>query len=178
MAEELPNFIEFRHLVDETDALDGMVAPGRLTRISSPFSIAQPLHVTLRFHYDSDSRIRVHGQLSTRVGAVCQRCLGDMEIDVARTIDVVVADSHGDVNDADEEDPPDIVVVEDGRFQLGAFAEDELILACPMIPAHEPDDCPVRIEAGPGEGGDRKRPFADLGDMLAQATDKTNGPKG
>lgn len=166
MAEELPSFIDIRHLVDETAELHGSVVPQRLTRLPEPFRPVSPLELALTLDARDGQGIRVRGQLSTEVGAICQRCLNDMRIAITRAIDVVLV-SEEPVGAAADGTEDDFVVVEDGHWRLTEFAEDELILACPMIPAHTQAECPVQLEEAEATN-ERRQPFAGLADLLAK----------
>lgn len=166
MAEELPSFIDIRHLVDETVELRGSVVPQRLTRLPEPFRPVSPLEIALRLDARDERGIRVSGQLSTEVDAICQRCLNDMRLAVARAIDVVLVSEEPADAETDGSDD-DFVVVENGLWRLTEFAEDELILACPMIPAHAQADCPVQLETNEVTD-ERRQPFAGLADLLAK----------
>jgi uncharacterized protein len=166
MAQELPSFIDIRHLVDETAELRGSVAPQQLTRLPEPFRPVSPLDIELRLDARDERGIRVNGQLSTEVDAICQRCLNEMRLPIARAIDVVLV-SEEPADAETEGDDDDFVVVENGHWRLTEFAEDELILACPMIPAHEQADCPVQLETTE-VSDERRQPFAGLADLLAK----------
>lgn len=166
MAKELPSFIDVRRLVDEEAELRGIVRPQRLTRLPAPFRPASPVELILMFDAGEGRRIRVSGQLKTDVEAVCQRCLNDMRIAIDRDIDVVLVSEEPDSAVADGTDD-DFIVVADGHWRVTEFAEDELILACPMIPAHAEQDCPVQLEKTEVTD-ERRQPFAGLADLLAK----------
>ena len=166
MAEELPSFIDIRRLVDETAELRGVVPPQRLTRLPEPFRPASPIELVLRFDTRDERGVRVSGQLNTNVDAICQRCLNDMRIAIARDIDVVLVREEPD-SAAAEGTYDDFIVVADGHWRVAEFAEDELILACPMIPAHAEVDCPVQLEQAV-VANERRQPFAGLADLLAK----------
>lgn len=166
MAEELPSFIDIRRLVDETAALRGVVRPQRLTRLPAPFRPVSPLELDLRFDAEQGRRVRVGGRIATEVEAVCQRCLNDMRVAIERDIDVVLVSEEPQGAAADGMDD-DFIVVADGQWAVTEFAEDELILACPMIPAHALADCPVQLEKT-AVADERRQPFAGLADLLAK----------
>ncbi len=166
MAEELPSFIDIRHLVDEAPEVRGSVPPQRLTRLPDPFRPVSPLQLALRLDARNEPGVRVSGQLSTEVDAICQRCLNDMRIAISRVVDVVLVSEEPEAAEAEGAEN-DFVVVENGLWRVTEFAEDELILACPMIPAHAPADCPVQLEATE-IADERRQPFAGLADLLAK----------
>ena len=166
MAEELPSFIDIRRLVDTTAEVSGSVPPHRLTRLPEPFRPVSPLELALSLDAGDQRGVRVSGQLSTEVDAICQRCLNDMRIAITRVIDVVLVSEEPADSEAEGTDD-DFVVVADGQWRLTEFAEDELILACPMIPVHAQADCPVKLEEAEVTD-ERRQPFAGLADLLAK----------
>ena len=166
MAEELPSFIDIRRLVDTTAEVSGSVPPQRLTRLPEPFRPVSPLELSLSLNAGDQRGVRVSGQLSTEVDAICQRCLNDMRIASTRVIDVVLVSEEPADSEAEGTDD-DFVVVADGQWRLTEFAEDELILACPMIPVHAQADCPVKLEEAEVTD-ERRQPFAGLADLLAK----------
>ena len=45
---------------------------------------------------------------------------------------------------------------------VAELIEEELILALPMVPMHELDECPARAYIADSPGSKKKRPFAEL----------------
>lgn len=166
MAEELPTFIDIRRFLDGPGEVSGSVAPRLITRLPEPFKPASPLELTLRLEAGEAGSVRLSGQIRTEVEAICQRCLNDMRVAITRTVDVVLVSDEppGTETDGSEDD---FIVVDDGHWRLIEFAEDELILACPMIPTHAPADCPVQIDESVATD-ERQQPFAGLADLMAK----------
>jgi len=165
MAPELPQIIDVRRSLVNSRGITGTISPQRLSRIVAPYRAVQPLDVRITVEDVSARGIRLGGQLATEIEAVCQRCLGDMTIKVVRGIDVLLVDA-AESTDPTGDDDIDVITVDDGKFEITAFAEDELILACPMIPVHAPDECPVQVAESVRARPDTTRPFADLGALL------------
>jgi uncharacterized protein len=170
MREELPKFIDPRRLVEQAGTLAGSVAPARLRRVVAPFAATHPVMVTVEVTIDDIRRPRITGRVETEIDATCQRCLGPMSVTIEQEIDVVLVEGGTDAAD-DEDEILDVVEFVDGRFDIEQFVEDEVLLACPMIPMHEGAGCHASPRRQRPENAARKRPFAGLAEMLA-ANDK------
>lgn len=107
-------------------------------------------------------RIRVAGS----VVLACQRCLGPMRLalDIGRGL--VLVDSEGALADVAEE-PADLdEIVAPGELDILSLVEDEILLALPIAPRHEPDECGEGISGGSGTG--EESPFAALAALKAR----------
>ena len=163
MGEELPEIVDARRVADDSGALEGRIPARRLARIAAPFRALGPVQVAFTIERRDAARLRLSGRLHATVAATCQRCLGEMTLALERDVDVVLAEDEGS---ADPED--DVVGIPDGRFEVVRFVEDEVMLACPMIPMHPAHEC----DAAPGPGAasdERRRPFADLARLMAES---------
>ena len=99
--------------------------------------------------------------LSTRVVLTCQRCLGalDLAIDAERRFGFVEGEAEAAALDAESED--DVLALE-RTLDLQSLAEDELLLALPLVPMHDACEAPpVRSEGDEAEVAP-EHPFAAL----------------
>jgi len=125
--------------------------------------------VDLAFERDEGENVLLmHGRLQVRLRVTCQRCLDvmDLELEAAPWLILLRPDARRVPR---EEDEPDTLVV-DKPLSLSALVEDELLLALPMVPMHEPNRCAARAhvtkdgragELKPDEKG-RPSPFSML----------------
>ena len=102
--------------------------------------------------------------LSTRVVLTCQRCLGalDLAVDAERRFGFVEGEAEAAALDADSDD--DVLALE-RTLDLQSLAEDELLLALPLVPMHDACEAPlVRGEGGEGDEAEAapEHPFAAL----------------
>jgi uncharacterized protein len=83
-------------------------------------------------------QVWLHLQAQARAGLTCQRCLKPFTplLKVDRWIRFVVGEREAEALDADSDD--DVLALEP-TLDLRTLVEDELLLACPIIPRH--DDC-------------------------------------
>jgi uncharacterized protein len=90
---------------------------------------------------------------------VCQRCLQGFELPLSSDSEIEFAASDAD---APVESPREIYLMDQGSVSLRDLAEEELLLALPVIAAcSTPEDCG---RAPPPD--ERNRPFAVLQDLL------------
>jgi uncharacterized protein len=95
--------------------------------------------------------------LRTNLRLTCQRCLGPVEtpLDVQRGLRFVEGEDNAAALDAEVEDD---VLARSHALDLHALAEDELLLALPIVPRHEA--CPVPLLASRPEVADVAAPAA------------------
>jgi len=110
----------------------------------------QQIDVDFTFDIDELGLTVLKGQAKTKVKLICQRCTEDFEHELA--IDFCfspvkkpeAADELPSYYDAIELD-------ENGEVNLRELVEDELILAIPLIPRHDAEDCEAEANTVWGE---------------------------
>ena len=109
-------------------------------------------------------------ELQARPRLTCQRCLGPVEVplEVAARFRFVEGEARAAEQDAEcEED----VLARSRSLDLQALAEDELLLALPLVPRHEV--CPLPLKVPPGEptevAAQEPGPFAALAGLKRAA---------
>lgn len=134
------------------------------------------------------ARVELRAQLT----ATCQRCLGSMPLHIEASSPVLILESQREAERA----PAgwETFLAPEGRLQLEALIGEELLLALPIVPAHEQSsqceplaapeqahlpalDAPDEAHpAAPEEGAPESvRPFADLRALLERAAKPGNG---
>ncbi len=107
--------------------------------------------------------VAVEGALSL----TCQRCLGAMLWPVESRTRVVLVPDLASADRAPEGFDP--VVIEEGRVSIRDLAEEELLLALPLIAMHENmTQCGATVPPSSQENESVKsnKPFAQLGELL------------
>ncbi|WP_299871569.1 DUF177 domain-containing protein [uncultured Cocleimonas sp.] len=124
--------------------------------------------VSLEFARNETGLPVIKGQIAAEMQMICNRCLDATTLNVETQTEVVLVGS--DAQAERLQDSFDIWLVEDQTLVLKDFIEDELLLAMPLVIAH--DECePARklIEALPDEYSDeqqeKENPFAALKDL-------------
>jgi uncharacterized protein len=114
---------------------------------------------------------RVGGELQTwmalrlhaRLKLTCQRCLGAVEapLDIERRFRFVDGEDQAAALDAEQDDD---VLARSRAFDLHQLAEDELLLALPIVPMHETCPEPLRVTdaAADEDALPRANPFEAL----------------
>lgn len=165
MASELPEQIDCRQLAAGDGRLTGVIGRARLARVASPYRLAGDLAATVDVAPRAGGGYTVSGRLEVALEAQCQRCLEWMNWPVNATLDVVAVDRPLAAHEEEE----DWLELADGMLPLREVLEDELLLSCPYAPLHEAADCAGEVARESGETpapADRRRPFANLGEML------------
>ena len=174
MLEELPKFIDPQRLMALTEILTGAIAPSRLRRMRAPYMPRLPVLVTLDVDAEDRRGPHITGRVETEIDATCQRCLGKMSIAIEQLVDIVLVDGDAAPSMDGDNDATELIAIEDERFDIEQFVEDEVVLACPMIPMHDDPVCHTTPTDKRAEGTERKRPFTVLADMLlASEKDKS-----
>ena len=106
---------------------------------------AEPVAWRIEATTDRAGRPALAISLDGAVAVECQRCLGRVEVPVARRTVALLAKSEADA-DALDADSDDEVLVADRPLDPDALVEDELLLTLPFAPMHDEGRC----EAGGG----------------------------
>jgi uncharacterized protein len=114
-----------------------------------------------------DARPVIEGALEGTVGMTCQRCMQAVQVAIEDDFKVIVVPEER----ADEPSGYEPVVADMTRFDVRWLIEDQVLLALPLVPMHEPGEC-APADA-PGEADEehedtRQKPFENLRDMLRQ----------
>ena len=170
MAAGLPDLVDCARLAEDAAVLRRVYELGELPRLKA--LLAEP-HGTLSASFafarlpsgcaGAEVTIEAIPQL------VCQRCLQGFGWRVTAGSEIEFATS-GDRDSADSE--REFFVMEDGQVSLRDLAEEELLLALPIVPAcDEPDGCgnapSLFGDAERAENSDAmRRPFGGLKELL------------
>ena len=172
MAEELPTTVDARRLAEVSAVVEGELAAHRLSRIVSPF-VPHTVSASLRFALDGSHKLRLTGTLRTIVTARCQRCLGTVDISLAPEF------TYGLVENAaldDETDAAEYLELNAGELNIAALVEDEIVLACPMIPVHDAGQCQIPDQYTAAiETTSPAKPFSGLKELLADEDKRNEG---
>jgi uncharacterized protein len=169
MAPGLPDRVDYAHLADDAAVLERTYPLAEMPRLRDV--LADPRgSVQARFAFAKLGMGRAGAAIAVKATPqlICQRCLqgfefavsGDSEVEFSSTSSEAAADSLREVYETDE-----------GLVSLRELAEEELLLALPIVAMHAPQACaqPPAFEAADedqDEPGDRTRPFTGLQDLL------------
>ncbi|WP_455196742.1 YceD family protein [Kaarinaea lacus] len=171
MSQRLPEFIEPYRLAETQRILAGDLPIARMSRlVSMLLSDAGEVHVNLVFGVDEIGQANVIGEVTTAVTMQCQRCMESMEVEVSSEVSLAFVRTEKQAQGLPSYYDPLIVEEE---TSLSELVEDEIILALPAVPLHEPEQCTVQEQyvsntqgaAEDSQSGDvsqRQNPFAIL----------------
>ena len=149
MTSQLPDQVDLAKLSAQAARLSGEVPVTALSRLVRIFQDVQPVSAELVFSLDEQGRPTIHGELSTEVTANCQRCLHPVVVNVRGEFDF----GADDLGAGDAEPRTELPRL----FSLRTLVEDEVLLACPMIPLHAAGRCEPPAAGNPG--GAPENPF-------------------
>ena len=174
MAAGLPDRVDCAHLADDAVALERVYPLGEMPRLQDLLADARG-SVRARFEFANvdSGRAGATVAVEARPQLICQRCLQGFAHEVAGSSEIEFSAGSGKGEGSGAADSNrDIYATHEGLVSLRELAEEELLLALPLVavcrspqtcgraPAHEVG------EARAGESNDRTRPFSALQDLL------------
>ena len=142
-----------------------------LGRISEPYRNRGTVDVALWFRRAAAAGVfRVCGTIACTVDATCQRCLEPVTLSIESAVDVSVVEREADVpTDAVVDD---YIVLDGAPLDVLAVVEDEVLLALPFAPRHEPGHCEAAAVPGaPLPTAAEENPFAVLAALKDDETE-------
>lgn len=125
-------------------------------------SSGQDLPITINFEFvRNDYEIpMIVGHLEARLDLECQRCLNPLELPLELDFELMIDASDEIVSNSSL----DTVYSEDGYIDLVEIAEEELLLAIPLVAMHEDSACNENWKAAEtsSDTSTRENPFAVL----------------
>jgi uncharacterized protein len=148
-------------LADQGQRLSGRVPVQSMARLRAQLlEDAGEVDVDLAFERAEGSNLRrMRGRIVAQLAVRCQRCLEPMTIEVVAEPDTILLAA----GEADPGLPPEAdTLTVSTSVAVAELIEDELLLALPMVPMHELDECPARKYIGGAKGDTTKHPLAEL----------------
>jgi uncharacterized protein len=167
MAAGLPDLVDCARLAEEAVLLHREYELGRLPRLQD--LLAEPrgtLSATFAFAKLASGRPGVRVSIEASPQLVCQRCMQGFGLRATGASEIEFASSE------DAEPEREFFSMENGRVSLRELAEEELLLALPIVPAcNSPQSCGRAPSYATGDEttgvtGDMRRPFSALQDLL------------
>jgi uncharacterized protein len=150
---------------------DGIISKENFSRLAEVVeAILKDIEVHISFNVDLQGLTAIAGRASTAVKCVCQRCGESFDLDLVAefsyTPDQKKIESMGLTTEYDF-----VSTDEFGEIDLYSLVEDELILALPIIPKHQEDDCAESEEKwvyGHVVESEKANPFAVLNELKSK----------
>jgi uncharacterized protein len=138
----LPDYADPRRLCALGKAYEGTVPLAQLSRVTPLLtSTGGEAAFVLQFGTDADGRAVVDVHVRAELPVQCQRCLDTVRLTVDSVSRLALVEGSDEAARLPENLDP--LLVGDERLGLRSLIEDELILAVPAVPAHQPEQCPV-----------------------------------
>ncbi len=173
MSRHVPDFVNSTRATEGDFSITGLLAFSRMKRllevVNNPEGIAE---VELNFSVDGQRIANVRGRVRADVSLTCQRCLEAMTVPIDVDVHLGIVASEDAAKRLPEHYDP--LVVHGEQLLIAEVVEDEIILALPAIPRHEPQECPAKeyIEkrrSGAGQSDEvSTNPFAVLAQIKAK----------
>ena len=173
MSRHVPDFVNSTRATEGDFSITGQLAFTRMKRllevVNNPEGVAE---VELNFSVDGQGIANVRGRIRADVILTCQRCLEAMTIPIDVDLKLGVVASEEAAKRLPEQYDP--LIVRGEQLLIAEVVEDEIILALPAIPRHEPEECPAREyiekrQSGAGQSDEAStNPFAVLAQLKAK----------
>lgn len=131
--------------------------------------------IELRGETDAHGKPHIKGMATAPIRLTCQRCLQPIELELEATFHLAPVTRIDEVKTLPSSCEP-LLVPGDGRVDVGAMVEDELILELPIVAYHEDGVCTSQLAGRrkrDSNDSSRQRPFADLAEILARHNGKS-----
>jgi uncharacterized protein len=165
MAPGLPDQVDCARLAEEAAVLERVFALGDLPRVQDLLAKSSG-SVAARYEFEKVDGSRAGATVTVEAAPqlVCQRCMKGFPFPVAVSSEIEFASSE---SAAAADSPREIYLMTNGLVSLRELAEEELLLALPVIAAcNSPQTC-GRAPALDADTADApRRPFAGLQEML------------
>jgi len=154
MSQRLPELIEPQRMAETGRLLTGTIAIGKMKRLSpllyqvgdkKPVDVS----VSLDFGVDESGQANITGRFEVDITLQCQRCMQELELHIAEKISLAIIHSSQQANDLPSHYEP--LLVEEEMVSLPELVEDEILLALPSVPLHEPESCSVSATISAGD---------------------------
>ena len=135
MSSRCPEIVDPWRVSEQKQTFTGSVQLGDLPRLSPLLSRSEGCaEYHFLFTRDQHRRPLIEGHVEARLWQQCQRCLGEMSIDVDSDFRLVVVQGLDEAEQLETEFDP--LLAEEGEIRLIELVEDELLLSLPVVPLH------------------------------------------
>jgi uncharacterized protein len=139
--------------------------------------------VALCFNRNQSGLANITGRINCVVSLTCQRCMQALQLPIDAKVSLGIVHNQSQIEQLPDSYEP--LIVEEDYTSLTELVEDELLLALPVAPVHDVDQCPegsrfIRGErvsnednnlsdahSAKGQVSERPNPFAVLADLKA-----------
>ena len=173
MSRQVPDFINPVRAAEGGFSISGLLAFGRMKRllevVNNPEGAAE---IALDFAVDVHGAPYVRGRIRAELVVACQRCLESMKVSVDVDLSLGIVSSEDEAKRLPEHYDP--LVARGEQLLVAELVEDEILLALPAIPRHDPAECTAMESEDTRSGDDGEgdevasSPFAVLAQLKAK----------
>ena len=171
MAPGLPDRVDCAHLADDAVVLERLYPLGEMPRLQDLLADTRG-SIRAKFAFANVDSGRAGATVAVEANArlICQRCLQGFAYAAAGSSEIEFSD--GTTPNAAQDSQREVYATDEGLVSLRDLAEEELLLALPLVAAcSTPQSCgrAPAFDAGDERAaapGDRTRPFTGLQDLL------------
>ncbi len=155
MSQRLPEFIEPYRLAENRRILKGQLSITSMKRLAPLLAdTAGDVELSLTFDVDETGQANVKGSVTANLKLQCQRCMQAMDYSIRARVSLAFIRTEEQAQDLPSHYEPSIVEEE---LLLPELVEDEIILALPAVPLHDPDSCSAAMQFVTGNSNKSKR---------------------
>jgi uncharacterized protein len=164
----IPPHVDPRKLADRGTTLQGEVPLADLERLCDPLSDTLG-SVQAKFVFERDERrsVVIHSSIDVEVKMVCQRCLELVTLPIHSECSYAVVKEGANTQSLPK--GYDVLELGEDPLDLLALIEEELLLALPIVPAHDPQECQQPADNQVSESSEdevtRSNPFSVLAQL-------------
>jgi len=173
----------------EVETVDAMVLAARSAEVRRTFRLAElprlndmaggaddEATLAARFHL-LDSHAAIAGRVAAVLRLTCQRCLQPVDVAIDDEFHIALVASEAEL--AALPDVQDAAIVDASKLDLAWFAEEQMLLALPLVPLHsrlevcgrqatrnEATESIADVDVRGAEVAKKQLPFANLRDLL------------
>ncbi|MDH4273588.1 MAG: YceD family protein [Gammaproteobacteria bacterium] len=144
MQERLPTVIDPYRLAEAGRELRGQIGLTGMDRLTPGLASQDgQVSVELRFGVDGEKVRYITGHIQTTLKLQCQRCMQPVDVVVDRPVSLGIVPNATDAEWLQPGYEP--LIVDTPVVPLAQIVEDELLLAVPMVAAHDPGTCQANV---------------------------------
>lgn len=133
----LPGRVHAFRLAQQGRRLEGSLSGNALKRLSEGLTqVPEVVWAALDFHMDASNRAVLEIQVRAELVLQCQRCLESMTWPLVAENRFVL--SKAETGDANTPNRDEVLSVDDETLVIADLVEEEILLALPLAPMHEP----------------------------------------
>ena len=158
-----PQFIKPILLAEQGEILAGKLQINALQRLTNLLCNNKGMvDFRLDFNNNEQGFVSIVGEFRVTLELACQRCLQPFVIPLQNGISIGIVASKDEADHLPGNYEPLILTTD--QIPLLTLIEDEILLALPIAPAHEIDQCPA-TESTEKSSINKRNPFAELKDL-------------